>query len=373
MEQKLFNKYLYNYIHLLSAYLNDKKLDDKSIDDKELSFYIKLSKFHSLSALLYKAILDTGVKVNKEYLSKLEQVYLYNVRKSVSFDKEREALYKYLNDNKIDYLPLKGIIIKEYYKDPMTREFADNDILFDDNKKELVKQFFLDRGYKVEEYGISNHDVYLKDPFYNFEMHRSLINNIKGTQIYIDYFEGCLSRYPIEEQSKHYQSNEDFYIYFTVHSYKHFSVSGCGIRTLLDYYLFLKNNKLDFDYINKEMVILGLKDFSNLISNLSIKLFDNKELNEEEKEMLLFVASSGTYGTVGNRTEQGITNKGKYGYLLSRIFPPITAYRYHYMWAYNHRVLVPIAWFLRLCRGIFKQHNKTSQELKEINKHKKDK
>lgn len=373
MDQELFNKYLYNYIHLLSAYLNDSKLDDKSIDDKELSFYIKLSKFHSLSALLYKAILDTGVKVNKEYLSKLEQAYLYNVRKSVSFDKEREELYKYLNDNKIDYLPLKGIIIKEYYKDPMSREFADNDILFDDSKKELVKQFFVDRGYEVKLYDRSNHDIYLKDPFYNFEMHRGLIDDIKEFKTYYNYFSNYLSKSQTRDGCEHQLSNEDFYFYFTFHSYKHFHGSGCGLRTLVDYYLYLKNVKLDFDYIDKEMDILGLKDFSNLISNLSIKLFDNKELNEQEKETLLYIASSGTYGTLGNKVDKGVKNKGKFRYILSRIFPPITSYKYHYPWAYKHHILIPIAWFLRLCRGIFVKRKLIRQELKEINKHKKDK
>ena len=371
MEQELFNKYLYNYIHLLSAYLNDSKLGDKSIDDKELSFYIKLSKFHSLSALLYKAIVDTGVKVNKQYLGKLEQAYLYNVRKSVSFDKEREELYKYLNDNKIDYLPLKGIIIKEYYKDPMSREFADNDILFDDSKKEIVKQFFVDRGYEIVLYNRTNHDEYIKKPFYNFEMHRGLVdNNYENIDIFLKYYDNYLMHCPIKNNCEHYQSKEEFYIYFTIHSYKHYRTGGCGLRTLVDYYLYLKNNELDFGFINIELDKLWLVNFSNLISSLSIKLFDNKELNEEEKKMLLFIASSGTYGTIGNRVDTGVNKKGKMRYFLSRVFPPVATYKYRYPWAYKHHILVPIAWLLRSLRVIFTKHSLINQELKEIKKHK---
>jgi len=370
MDKEIFNKYLYDYIHLLSAYLNNEKLDDMDIDDKQLSFYIKLSKFHSLSALLYKAIVDTGIKINKEYLPRLEEAYLSNVRKTVLFDKERNELYKYLNDNKIDYLPLKGIIIKDYYPDSATRQFADNDILFDDNKKELVKQFFVDRGYTVKLYDRSNHDIYMKEPFYNFEMHRALIDNVGEYKPYHDYFSNYMSRSHLKGGSEHQLSNEDFYIYFTFHSYKHYHSEGCGLRTLVDYYLYLKNVKLDFDYINKELEKLGLLDFSKEINSLSIQLFSNQELNDDEKNILLYIASSGTYGTLVNKVDKGVKNKGKFKYILSRIFPPVTAYKILYPWAYKHHILVPIAWTFRLFRGLFKQHEKTRNELKEINKHK---
>ncbi|MBE6136265.1 MAG: hypothetical protein E7181_03265 [Erysipelotrichaceae bacterium] len=370
MDKEVFNKYLYDYIHLLSSYLNNEKLDDMDIDDKQLSFYIKFSKFHSLSALLYKAIVDTGIKINKEYLPRLEEAYLSNVRKTVLFDKERNELYKYLNDNKIDYLPLKGIIIKDYYPDPATREFADNDILFDDSKKELVKRFFADRGYKVKSYDVDKDDVYLKDPFYNFEMHRYLFEHIKEFELLVPYYEGLLERSPIKSDHEHYLSNEDFYIYYIAHLHKHYQNAGCGLRNLIDCYVFIKNNKLNIDYIDKELEKLELLEFSKEINSLSIKLFSNKELDDNEKDILLYIASSSTYGTLGNKVEKGVKNKGRLKYIFSRIFPPVTEYKILYPWAYKHHILIPIAWTFRLFRGLFKQHDKTRNELKEINKHK---
>ena len=68
----------------------------------------------------------------------------------------------------------KGIVIKDCYFDENTREFADNDILFDEKKDELVKEYFVNKKYEIEIYRRSNHDVYLKKPFFNFEMHRAL-------------------------------------------------------------------------------------------------------------------------------------------------------------------------------------------------------
>lgn len=366
MDKEIFNQYLDKYIHLLGLYLN-KKTSDESIDDKELSFFVNLSKRHSLTALLYKALKDTSVNVNKEYLNKLEQYYLANLRKSVLFENERKELYKYLNDNQIDFLPLKGIIIKNYYLDPYTREFADNDILFKD-KDELVKKFFTDKKYEVESFKKSNHDVYLKKPCYNFEMHRALFGeSIKSDKV-VKYYNDIMERASIKEEYEHVLSSEDFYIYLTAHSYKHFHNAGCGIRTLVDYYFFLKNNQLDFDYVNKELEKLDLLEFSNMISALSKKLFDEQELNEQEKETLLFIASAGTYGSLENAVNRGVKEKGKFRYFMSRIFPPMSVYKSLYPWAYKTKVLIPVAWLVRAFRILFKNPKRAATELKMISK-----
>ena len=372
MKQSQFKEYVYQYIHLLSLYLNKKKDDSFSLNEETLNFFNKLSKLHSLRAIYFLAIKDVGVKVEQGYLNKLEQYYLSNIKKSLLFDKERNELYKYLNENKINFLPLKGIIIKDYYLDPQSREFADNDILFEDNKTDLVKAFFVKRDYEVEYFKKSNHDVYLKKPFYNFEMHRALFGESEDNEKYIVYYKDILDKAPIKQEYEHYLSNEDFYIYFTAHTYKHYHVSGCGIRTLIDYYLFLKNNKLDFDYINKELEKLDLLDFSNDIKNLVIKIFDNEPLDDKEEDILLYIASSGTYGTLEHSVDKGVKKKGKFGYLMSRLFPPYSFYKTAYLWAYKCPILIPIAWLCRFFRILFKNPKRATNELKAISKHKKE-
>ena len=366
MDKELFNSYLNKYIHLLGLYLN-KNVSDEIINDNELSFFINLSKRHSLTALLYKALSDTKVNVNKEYLNKLEQHYLANLRKAVLFENERKELYKYLNDNQIDFLPLKGIILKDYYLDQYTREFADNDILFR-NKDEIVKKFFTERKYDVESFKKSNHDVYMKKPCYNFEMHRALFGeSIKNDKV-VKYYNDIFNRANIKDGHEYVLSHEDFYIYFTAHSFKHFNNSGCGIRTLIDYYQFLKNNNLDFDYINKELEKLDLLDFSNMISTLSNKLFNGLPLDDKEQEILLYIASSGTYGTLEHAVTKGVKEQGKFKYMMSRVFPPMSVYKSLYPWAYKTKVLIPVAWLVRAFRILFKNPKRAATELKMISK-----
>ena len=371
MEQQEFVNNVHEFIKIISLYLHHEKAHHIVIDKSKLSFFLRFAKSHSLRALLYKAIKETGCKIDKEDIDKLEEYYLFNIRKSMLFERDREALYNYLNKNEIEFLPLKGLVINKFYPDQFIREYADYDIMFEGSGKP-IREFCVNHGYEVKLYEKSNHDVYIKKPFYNFEMHRELFAGREDLKIFIPYFKNYLKNAPVKQGHEHYLKLEDFYIYFTAHSHKHYAISGCGVRTLVDYYIFTKRNELDFAYINKELEKLELLEFSNKIINLSNKLFDNEPLNDEEEEMLLYIASSGTYGTMEHRVNKALENRGKFSYFMSRVFPPMEVYRVRYPWAYKTKVLIPIAWFLRLLQGATVDHKKAKSELHYIRKHKKD-
>ena len=371
MEKEQFRGYVHQYIKLISLFLNKKEAQDFPIDEQTIPFFLRLSKYHSLTVVLYKAIIDTKLKIDEKDLKKLEEAYFSNLRKAMAYEKERKELYKYLNENDISFLPLKGIIIKDYYPDPYIREFADNDILYDVNKDTLVKDYFVKRGYEIEEFRRSNHDVYMKKPFYNFEMHRALFG-LSVDKKEADYFVDYLNKGLVKDHKELYLKDEDFYLYFTAHSYKHYHNSGCGFRPLIDYYLYLKNKELDFNYINQELEKIGLVDFSNLMRTLPFKLFDQQPLTEEEEDIVLFIASSGTYGTLEHNVAKGIKEKGRFKYYMSRVFPSLAFYKAVYPWAYKCRILIPIAWLCRLFRILFKNPKKARNELKMIRTYKEE-
>ena len=208
-------------------------------------------------------------------------------------------------------------------------------------------------------------------------MHRALFGETDDNQKIVEYFAKPKIRGLMPEIVQGCLLPDDFYIYFTAHSYKHFNNSGCGLRTLMDYYILLKrseeNNTLDFKYINKELKKIDLLDFSNRISSLAIKVFEEQELNQEELDMLLYIASSGTYGTLENNVSKGVRKKGKFRYFMSRVFPPMSFYKSNYSWAYKTKVLIPVAWLCRFFRILFKNPKRATAELKMISKSKEEK
>ena len=79
------------------------------------------------------------IGIPQEILQKLESARLSNLRRCLLFDQERKRITEWLDSQNIWYIPLKGIILQEYYPVYEMREMADNDILFDSSKRICLK------------------------------------------------------------------------------------------------------------------------------------------------------------------------------------------------------------------------------------------
>ena len=87
------------------------------------------------------------------------------------------------------------------------------------------------------------------------EAHRAMYDKtVDGRQA--EYFSD-MSRAVLREGYQFtYDFNiEDFYIYMIAHIAKHFYAMGCGIRNLLDIYIYLNKygEQLDREYISSEL------------------------------------------------------------------------------------------------------------------------
>jgi len=369
-------------IYLISCALNDTTPNADIIRNFDLSQVYKLAEKHSLEAISYSALekylnalthdnSDISDEIKTEWSSKREET----VKKSVMFGFEREKIFAFFEKEGIWYLPMKGLHLCGLYPVNGWRNFVDNDILFDSSKRDLVHDFMLKNGYTAESYGIYNHDIYLKRPFYNFEMHVSLCkeDNKLGKMgklsiYYSDFFKKLIRN--SEDSYEYHMSNEDFYIYSIVHSYMHHITNGTGLRTFVDIFVILKalGQRLNRDYIDGELEKMGILEFEERVRKISQKLFSidmQFSLSPAEEEFLLFYSSSGTYGNLKNRItnkllrisnneeNEKISAKTKTKYCFSRIFPSMDFYKKHYPSVYKCKILVPFVIPYRLVKGIF--------------------
>lgn len=413
------NQIAYDMIYLASFGINSKcKPDEKCLEryrtnEENRKELFRMSAKHFIDALTGMTLKKAGVVLPKYW----EERMVKAVRKVILFDAERKKLCAWMDRERIWYLPLKGIILKEYYPSIGMRQMSDNDILFDADAWERVEKHMLSEGYETESVGNGNHDVYQKAPVYNFEMHRSLYG--KGhDERWVEYYSDIKNRllsdqpevvcdavYGASENTTanqtesanggnsscgYHMSDEDFYIYITSHAYKHYSGSGTGIRTLLDFYAYLKAKEktLDFDYIKAECRKLGISDFEKHNRRLCWKVFSSQQiydrasfeqsLSADEMEMLKYYLSSGVYGTfermVANRMEKqtkadGKKNLSKLSYYRHRVFPGMELYE-NYPLLVKHRFLISAYWFYRIVRMLFskKRRNYMLREVKAVKK-----
>ena len=150
------------------------------------------------------------------------------------------------------------------------------------------------------------------------------------------------------------------------HEYKHYSSGGTGLRSLLDTWVYLRKVPLDMAFVAGEIEKLGIADFEAANRSLALHLFGGEPLTEEEQEMLEYVLSSGTYGTMANRIRRQLREKGRWGYFLSRMTLPFDMMTQLYPVLGRIPLLYPFCWAHRLIHAFFFRHKVFMYQLKSV-------
>lgn len=378
-------------IYLAACALKDIVPDKEIIKTVDFEKLYKKAIRHSMTVITYMA-LEKGGFISESYMSaeliaKWEVYKSREIQKILLLEAERSRIQWRMEQMGIWYMPLKGIILKNMYPRLGMRQMADVDILFDKKYQRVIKDLMVERGYEAKYYGKTNHDIYMKKPFYNFEFHRELFGP-KSKESWILYYENIKDRLKKNEENNYgyYFSDEDFYIYMIMHTYKHFSDSGTGIRSLMDIYVYIENKgkQLDWNYINHELEFLEVAEFEKLSKTLSYKIFATPEhfseidLSKEEESMLEYMETSGTYGTKKNQVQKKleeiqqdskpITRKTKFKFYINRIFPDMEWYKHYQPFCYKHRWATPFFWVYRVIRAVLFRRDNIRRDINAVEK-----
>ncbi len=375
-------------IYLISCVLNGRKPKKELLSGVNLDNIRGMAKSHTLSAIL-SAALESVELASKEDTEKKNLA----IRKIMLLDAERGAILSELESRGIKYMPLKGVILKELYPAIGLRQMADNDILFDSQYRREMKKIMVDRGYQVSIYNHSNHDVYLREPVYNFEMHVDLFAPSESYD-FESYFADAFDVARKNEGSSYGYSMTDeyFYLYLKAHEYKHWVHGGTGLRALIDTYVYLKakQDSMNHEYLDSQLERLNILSYERMTRDLALKIFDpdfaesnllgDKLSAAEIKELDNFLFY-GTYGTVAKKisddldktvTEDNNHFGGKIKYLIARLFPPVEFYRVYAPFAYKHKWLIPFVVIKRILAMIFLRPKASLSKLGMILKYKKN-
>jgi len=360
------------------------------IDDIDLEQLYSEAKRHNIQSYIYyclRPFADHIKSINNDIWIKFEEANRQAIRKNMLLDAERSEIIKFFEANNIWYMPLKGIILQDYYPEYGTRQMADNDILVDSEYRLQIRDYMIERGYHMEDKEmLGNHDAYIKKPCYNYEIHMELMHKSKDG-LY-DYYHNIQSKLVQNGTGcgRHF-SLEDFYIFMMAHAYKHHIGPGTGLKILIDSYYYLKReeNNMDWNYIFQQCGILGISKFEYSIRSLIAKLFSFnndvslsiQELSDSDALNLNLLFDAGTYGTMkrslvnimhmGQFDSNNMSRLQKMRFMWFRLFPDYEYLVKSYPYVENRRWMIPICWIKRII-SIIKRSDRLKSEISLINK-----
>lgn len=353
-------------IYLASCVVNGTKPDADRLAGADFGALFSFASYHMLSAVVAMGLEDAGF-TDKD----IRKHIAFSVRKNTYFEAANREVLVGLEGAGIWYMPLKGAVLKNYYLRFGMREMSDYDMLIDSTRAQDVKRVMESLGFTTENFGCGSHDVYYRKPLCNFEMHRELFDISFDERIH-DYYTDVKSRL-IKDAGNNYGyhfSPENFYVYMTAHEYKHYSLGGTGLRSVLDTYVFMRKfgESLDWDYVRQEAEKLGIAEFEEQNHSLALRLFAGDALTEENHEMLEYIVQSGAYGTLENSVKKRVAKygggrTGKFKYLATRIFPKPKEFKNTYPFLCGCVVFYPALVVYRMLKAILKKRREVLREI----------
>ena len=366
-------------VEVVRRALHGETVDAERLAQMDLNALFTLSYAQSLTALVSFALKG---RLSPERMRPWKEAQEKSLRKNLLLDMERRRLCDWMEQEGIWHMSLKGSVLKDLYPRMEMRQMSDQDILYDEAHRKKLRRYMQEQGYAVDGSQGAHHDICCKPPLYTIELHHSLFETCCDLEL-VEYYQNVKEKLLPDGQREfgHRFSDEDFYIYMTAHAFKHYRDKGVGLRSLVDVWVYCqaKGEVMDWAYVDRECARLGAGAYERRCRELSRKLFSPdaaEELTDDELELLRFSFESDTHGkedgSIRRELKQlqgsdgAVTGRTKGRYLLKRLFPDLQWMKQKSKMVRAHPWTLPLAWVIRLCRGVIVKGKHTAAELRYV-------
>lgn len=338
-------------IELVRASLTKEKAEIGSDFDWDAAYRIGCR--HDIVPMLCYGIAASGIQPPEEIRRKLRLMAIKCTVLDRNQRAELEKIEQSFQAQGIDYLPLKGMVMKLRYPRSELRTMGDADILIREEQYADIRIIMGKLGFS--EILESDHElVWDKPGLLHLELHKRLIPSYNKD--YYAYYGDGWKLAQKTESTRYAMRAEDEFIYLFTHYAKHFRDGGVGIRQMADLFVFLRTySELDFQYIETELGKLSLDVFyRNTRATLSAwfekgadmdmtdfitdKIFCSGSFGTSEEGNL----SGGVRAAATEKPERVRWHKG-----IQLIFPSVKALSRKYPVLKRCKLLLPFVWVYR--------------------------
>lgn len=372
------------FIELLVAFIKN-TIPPKALDVDWNKIY-DLASMHSLSGSVYLVIqrLDDNDKPELLVLNKFKSDFFYATLRYEEQEKAYREIIKKLNEEKIDHLFFKGIVLRDYYPVKQMRTLGDIDFLLHKKDQNAVKKVFTQMGYINKPCIL--HDKYEKGKVI-IEAHDKIINKEINSKVdYFAYFENAWDHATLKDNKYTYELDLNYHLVFLLaHIAKHIYGSGAGVRLILDIAVIIDKfgDTLDFTYIWKELKEIKLDVFARSVFGLCDRWFQVKtsdtafEMNDlTYSSMSGYIFDGGTFGHSNNNVAIGVLRKSyskernlksmQFKAFCGKVFLNFGEMKEKYYILNKYPFLLPAAWAYRGYKCVVKKPGKTLRLVKGL-------
>ena len=315
----------------------------------DMDALVKLADDQDLTHLVYDALTKNGIPCSSEKAFKQYCAAIWRVEQ---LDHELQRLSGLFEDRKIDFIPLKGCVMRGLYPQRWMRTSADIDILFRQEQEKEAERLM------AEELGYVNNDdhpcayhgsLHSPENHIHIEPHWALFDGSDLKDLSIKAFSTVWERAvadPDGRASRYMMSDADLYAFHVAHMEKHFrKAGGCSVRSLIDLWMLDRLPDADIEGRRSLLEQCGLTQFEKKIKKLIYSWMDGEATENEYLEQ--YVLNCYLFGNQERGARIQTQKKGSARYILERIFMPYDQIKLLYPVLEGHPWLLPAMWVRR--------------------------
>lgn len=287
------------------------------------------SRYKNLRGLLIRGANLAGIPRSHPVIRELMIGFLEDIRRSRNQMQQLQAVYDAFDAQGVDYMPVKGAVLKTLYPQPELRMMEDADILIRTQQLPAIRQIMLAMGME-ERSGDTNESIW-NHPKLLLELHKTLISSRFGD--FLDYLHNSWDFAEKEPQGNAYRFREEnHFIFLVIHFAKHYMHGSAAPKDICDLWVFRKAYaKMDEDYILSELQKVDLAEFYKNILAVLNAWFRGGDFTEQAELITDDVFGHGAADQTAAQWSHMILSrqdspqslgKTKCMFLLQKIFPP---------------------------------------------------
>lgn len=328
---------------------------------------------HHLTGLAVRGATRCGVSVTAPELRGLTAEMCKSIEVSRAQARQLERVYALFEANGIEYVTLKGGVLKALYPQPELRIMGDADVLIRLEQYPAIRTLLPSIGMKEEVE--SDYEYVWSGSGLKLELHKRLIPT--HNRDYYEYFGEGWDRVGKDENSSAYHlTTEDHFIYLLVHFAKHYRYGSVTAKNICDFWVYRNAYpEMDEAYIQEQMQKLEMTEFYRNVLQLLDTWFEGSTPTDATERMTEAVFRGGVrnseevqmvFGVLRQEQETGSFEKRKRRLIWRRIFPSAQALYSRYPLLKKCPILLPFFWVVRWITALFCRPGKAIDSMKNL-------
>ena len=325
-------------------------------DSENLELLYRLSAAQDLAHMVGASLFRMKIPRDTDAAKKFRFSCISAVQRYENISRELESLRGFFEEIGVNYIPLKGTVLRQFYPRPEQRTSCDIDLLVSPQDLDRTTAA-LEEKLNYRKMRAGGHDVGLTAPSgVNLELHFTLIEKNDYPEMAKILETVWDHAHPDPEYPHLYRMPMAWeYFYHIAHMVKHYLYGGCGIRTFMDLWVYRRRCPgFDRDEAEKLLEKAGLGLFEENAALLSEVWFSGREADPERMELLeqmeQYIFGGGIYGNTENRVMISRSEKKNLPYICSRLILPYSRMKYEYPVLQKHPILLPVCHVRRWSR-----------------------